>query len=134
MGARTYRELVVFQRSAELRRRVLALLAISDAHSDRRLCDQVRSAVRSPPRNIAEGFGRYNPAEFAQFLDVAIGSLDELDNHLRDGVEAGLFAPEPTAEAIRMSAGCRWMIVRLRTYLRREAARRRRPGRPRRDA
>ncbi len=80
--------------------------------------------VRSPPRNIAEGFGRYNPAEFAQFLDVAIASLDELDNHLRDGVEAGNFAAEPSADAIRLGAECRWMIVRLRTYLHRQAARR----------
>ncbi|MGE0461794.1 MAG: four helix bundle protein [Vicinamibacterales bacterium] len=77
MGARTYRALVVVQRSAELRRRVLSLLATPEAYRDRRLCDPVRDAVRSPPRNIAEGFGRYSPAEFAQFLDVAIASLDE---------------------------------------------------------
>jgi four helix bundle protein len=134
MGARTYRELVVFQRSAELRRRVLALLATADASRDRRLCEQVRDAVRSPPRNIAEGFGRYNPAEFAQFLDVAIASLDELDNHLRDGVETGLFLTEPAAEAIRLGAQCRWMIVRLRTYLRRQAARRKHHGKRRSDA
>jgi four helix bundle protein len=132
MGARTYRELVVFQRSAELRRRVLALLATPEARVDRRFCDQARDAVRSPPRNIAEGFGRYNPAEFAQFLDVAIASLDELDNHLRDGVEAGLLAAESASEAIRLCAECRWMTVRLRTYLRREATRRRSP-KPRRN-
>ena len=89
--------------------------------------------MRSPPRNIAEGFGRYNPAEFAQFLDVAIASLDELDNHLRDGVEAGLVAAEPASEAIRLCAECRWMSVRLRTYLRREADRRRRLPKPRRN-
>ena len=86
----------------------------------------MRDAVRSPPRNIAEGFGRYNPAEFAQFLDVAVASLDELDNHLRDGVEAGLFPPRPAADAIRLGAECRWMIVRLRTYLRQKAGQRRR--------
>ena len=127
MGARTYRELVVYQRSVELRRQVLALLATPAARPDRNLCDQLRDAVRSPPRNIAEGFGRYNPAEFAQFMDIAIASFDEVDNHLRDGLESGLFALAPTAEAIRLCARCRWMSVRLRTYLHREAARRRRP-------
>ena len=86
---------------------------------------KLRDAVRSPPRNIAEGFGRYNPAEFAQYMDVAISSLDEVDTHLRDGVETGLFDAEPAAEAISLCASCRWMGVRLRTYLRAQAARRR---------
>jgi four helix bundle protein len=124
VGAKTYRELVVFQRAAELRR-VLALLSTPAAREDRRFSDQLRDAVRSPPRNIAEGFGRYNPAEFAQFMDIAISSLDEVDTHLRDGVESGLFSPESAAEAIRLCASCRWMAVRLRTYLRSQAARRR---------
>ena len=131
MGARTHRELVVFQRATELRHRVLALLATPAARADRKFSDQLRDAVRSPPRNIAEGFGRYNPAEFAQFMDVAISSFDEVDTHLRDGVEAGLFNAEPTAEAIRLCASCRWMAVRLRTYLRGQAARRRKKHRNR---
>jgi four helix bundle protein len=83
----------------------------------------LRDAVRSPPRNVAEGFGRYNPAEFVQFLDIAIASLDETDNHLRDGAEDEIFEPVPAGEAIRICAQCRSMSVRLRAYLMREAAR-----------
>ena len=133
MGAKTYRELVVFQQAAKLRRRVLALLATPKARSDFRFRDQLRDAVRSPPRNIAEGFGRYNPAEFAQFLDVTIASFDETDNHLRDGVEDEIFDPLPAAEAIRLCAQCRSMSVRLRAYLIREAARHRKTPRRRRE-
>ena len=88
----------------------------------------------SPTRNIAEGFGRYNPAEFAQFMNVAIASLDEVDNHVRDGVESGHFPAQPAAEAIRLCAACRWMSVRLRAYLLAEAARgKRKRKRPRKD-
>jgi four helix bundle protein len=134
MGARTYRELVVYQRCSELRRVVQALLALPRARIDRKFCEQLRDAVRSPPRNVAEGFGRYNPAEFAQFMDVAIASLDEVDNHLRDGVEAHLFQAGPAAEAIRLCARCRWMSVRLRAYVRRQAAKRRHQGQRQRDA
>jgi four helix bundle protein len=126
MVARSYRDLVVFQRSADLRRLVMAMIAAPAAARDFKYCNQVRDAVRSPPRNIAEGFGRYNPSEFAQFLDVAIASLDELDNHLRDGAEQRYFPPERAAEAIHLCARCRWMAVRLRQYLHREAERRRR--------
>jgi four helix bundle protein len=131
MGAKTYRELVVFQRAAKLRRRVLALLATPRARADFKFRDQLRDAVRSPPRNIAEGFGRYNPAEFVQFLDIPIASLDETDNHLRDGAEDKIFEPLPAAEAIRLCAQCRSMSVRLRAYLMREAARHPRKARRR---
>jgi four helix bundle protein len=88
MGARTYRELVVYQCAAELRTRVIALLDNPKARADLRFCAQLLDAVRSPPRNIAEGLGRYNPAEFAQYMDISIASLDEVDNHLRDGAQA----------------------------------------------
>ena len=125
MVARSYRELVVYQRCSELRRAVLALLESPRARTDRKFCEQLRDAVRSPPRNIAEGFGRYNPGEFAQFMDVAIASLDETDNHVRDGVESGYFSPEPAAVTIKLCAECRWLSVRLRTYLIGEAKRRR---------
>jgi four helix bundle protein len=124
MGARTYRELVVYQRCSELRRVVLALLESPRAQGDRKFCDQLRDAVRSPPRNIAEGFGRYNPGEFVQFMDVAIASLDETDNHLRDGVESAYFTPERAAAAVKLCAECRWLSVRLRIYLIGEAKRR----------
>jgi four helix bundle protein len=92
---------------------------------DRKFCEPLRDAVRSPPRNIAEGFGRYNPGEFVQFMDVAIASLDETDNHLRDGVESGYFPPYRGAVTIKFCAECRWLSVRLRTYLIGEAKRRR---------
>jgi four helix bundle protein len=94
MGARTYRELLVYQGCSELRRDVQALLELPRARMDRKFCEQLRNAVRSPPRNIAEGLGRYNPGECVQFMDVAIASLDETDNHLRDGVESGYFPPD----------------------------------------
>jgi four helix bundle protein len=125
MGARTYRELLVYQRCSELRRDVQALLELPRARMDRKFCEQLRDAVRSPPRNIAEGFGRYNPGEFVQFMDVAIASLDETDNHLRDGVESGYFPPDRGALTIKLCAECRWLSVRLRTYLIGEAKRRR---------
>src|SRR6185295_2390228 len=40
-------------------------------------CDQIRDSSDSAHRNVAEGFGRYNPAEFARFLDVSRGSAEE---------------------------------------------------------
>ena len=42
----------------------------------------MRRAVVSVPSNIAEGAARTSPKEFAQFLNIAGGSLSELDTQI----------------------------------------------------
>ncbi|MEI9967375.1 MAG: four helix bundle protein [Terracidiphilus sp.] len=46
------------------------------------LVSQMRRASVSVASNIAEGRGRLNPAEFRQFLGVALGSVFELKTQL----------------------------------------------------
>lgn len=46
------------------------------------LADHIIRAARSVPADIAEGHGRFSPADFARFLTIAHGSLTELDTHL----------------------------------------------------
>jgi four helix bundle protein len=48
------------------------------------LADQLRRASRSIPSNIAEGYGkRRSSAEFKRFIQMAIGSADEMRVWLR---------------------------------------------------
>jgi four helix bundle protein len=48
---------------------------------------QLEDAVAGPPGHVAEGFGRFNPADFAKFLVFARSALMESQNHLRDAVD-----------------------------------------------
>jgi len=51
---------------------------------DRDFCSDVKRAAASAPRNISEGFARFNHREFQQFLRIARGSLGELQDALID--------------------------------------------------
>ena len=46
------------------------------------LCDQLQRAVVSISSNIAEGAGRPTDADFAHFLDLSMGSANEVETQL----------------------------------------------------
>ncbi len=115
--ARTYREMEIWQLAEELRNGVIALLATLPVGKDGELFAQLRDAAASPARNIAEGFGRFEPRDHANFLRIAKGSLDEIDNHLRDLAHRRRHTQATCGEFIRLAARCRTGVVRLRRYL-----------------
>jgi len=78
----------------------------------------MRDSAASAPRNIAEGFGRYRPAEFARFLEIARGSLTETHNHLRDGRERGYFTAADQSRRALLAARAAIATTRLIRYLR----------------
>jgi four helix bundle protein len=89
MGVRDFRELIAWQLSYELKCEVLAFTATGPASRDFKFRDQIEDSSASAPRNIAEGFGRFRPADFARFLEIAVASLKETQNNLIDGRDRG---------------------------------------------
>jgi four helix bundle protein len=116
--AKTFREMVVWQLAVELRENVLPLLELPTAKEDFKFRDQLADSVRSPARNIAEGYGRFNPAEISQFVRYARASLDETETHLRDGVASSYFPAEKVGPLIKLCVRCRKGLESWDSYLR----------------
>ncbi len=117
--AKNFRQMEVWQIAVELRDRVLPLLKGDPVKRDFKFCNQLSDSVRSPPRNIAEGFGRFNPIETSQFVGYARASLDETENHLRDGVTSSYFPAEKIGPLIVLCVRCRKALDSWDAYLRR---------------
>ena len=117
MGVRRYKDLAAWQLARELERRVFAFTAIQPAVKDFDFCRQIRRSSSSAARNIAEGFGRYYPAEFARFTGTALGSLNETTDHLDAGLESKYLEPELHAELVTLANRAIGASVNLVKYL-----------------
>jgi four helix bundle protein len=58
------------------------------------LVSQIRRAAASVPANIAEGCGRRGNGELHRFLQMAMGSANELEYHLLLSKDLGYLKPE----------------------------------------
>src|ERR1041385_1851585 len=85
-GARTHNELICWQRAHEAKLVIYRLIRTTTARRDFEYRKQLREAIASSLRLMAEGFGRYYPAEFARYLRLANGELKETIESLDDGV------------------------------------------------
>jgi four helix bundle protein len=92
MGVDKYQDLECWRLANELKLEVYALVNNSSARHDLKFRDQIFDSARSGPRNIAEGFGRYEHPEFARFLGFARGSIVETHNHVGDGCDSGYWS------------------------------------------
>jgi four helix bundle protein len=117
MGARNYRDLDAWRLADEIRAKVIAFTSTPPASRDFKYCDQIRGAAASVPANIAEGFARRSPRDFARFLSIAKGSLLETQDRLRDGVDRHYLDTDRAVELLRLTARCDRVVTRLRAYL-----------------
>jgi len=131
MIARRFEDLVCWQLARELERRVIAIIATLPARDDFGFCRQIRKSASSAPRNIAEGFGRFLPGDFAKFVRTARGSLEETKDHLDAGRERGYFVSNEHLEMRRIASRALGASTNLAVYLEAEAIRWRKSGRRR---
>jgi len=82
------------------------------------LTAQIRRSVASIPTNIAEGFGRTGDRERGRFLDIAIGSANEVEYQLLLSNELQYLETTVYEELNERVIEVRKMLISLRAKLR----------------
>jgi len=82
MAAKSYRDLVAWQRAMDLVVKVYAVSRGFPREEVYGLTSQIRRAAVSVASNIAEGQGRGVGNEFTRYLRISQGSLQELETQL----------------------------------------------------
>ena len=77
-----FRNLLIWQKSMSLTTKIYNATKKFPKEEIFALTSQIRRSSVSIPSNIAEGFGRESSKEYLRFLNIAIGSLFELQTQL----------------------------------------------------
>jgi len=94
MDYRPHRKLDVWQKSMELVGEIYQTASTFPKYEEYDLSSQMRRASISIPSNLAEGAARKGKNEFIQFLNIAQGSLSELDTQVELSHMLGYTASE----------------------------------------
>ena len=84
-----FKDLKVWQKSMDLCQDIYCLTDIFPKSETFGLVSQIRRSAISIPSNIAEGQARHADKEFIRFLNIAYGSLAELETQLIISVKVG---------------------------------------------
>jgi len=116
--ARRFQELEAWQLATAVEQEVFALTEIGPASRDFEFRDQIRGSASSAPRNIAEGFGRFRPRQFAHKCEIANGELHETENSLETGRTRCYFSPADADRIIALTRRAQKVTTGLTVYLR----------------
>ena len=133
MGVRRYQDLFAWQLAEALKEEIFRLIERNRVKLiSWKYRDQIVESSAAVPKDIAEGFVRYSPAQFKTFLDYALASLAESELWLKDGVFRKYFSPEEAQEGLTLAKRCWKATLGLKhsqeRELRRRRRQRRRPG------
>lgn len=78
MYLKSYKELIVWQKSMDLAAIIFELTRTFPKTETYGLVSQMTRATVAIPSNIAEGYGRKSKKEFCRFLSISYGSALEL--------------------------------------------------------
>ena len=116
--ATDFTELICWQLANELNIWIAGVAARPPVQKDRKFCEQLSDAGSSAPRNIAEGFGRYDHPEFATFVKIALGSEQETRNNIFEAYAKRYITLDERDAGLRLCRRAIGAAARFRLYLR----------------
>ena len=81
-GMHYYKELNIWKRSIQLAKELFTITDEFPSSLKYTLIDQIRRAATSVPSNIAEGCGRNTAPQTSHFINIAFGSLCEVETQI----------------------------------------------------
>ena len=134
-GVRRFTDLRAWQSCDVYKKAIYRLCENGPLSRDWERRNQLEESVKGPPAHIAEGYGRFNPPDFARFTVMARASLMESQNHLRDAVDKGYITEDVRLELDKLAEAALGEVTGLMEYLQSlEALRNARRARERRIA
>lgn len=113
----SHRELVVWQKAMDM---VVQVYRLSDRFPKSelyRLTSQLTRAAASVPANIAEGNGRSSRRDYAHFVSIARGSLNETETFLLLAIRLGYLSEQDARPTLALITEVGRMLTRLRSRL-----------------
>ena len=98
MDIRPHRKLEVWKASMEFVKEIYHATESFPGTETYGLVSQMRRATVSIPSNLAEGAARLGPKEFRQFLNIAQGSISEVDTQIELAKMLGYITEQTYAE------------------------------------
>jgi four helix bundle protein len=118
MGAKRFQELEAWQLANRVRSEIIAMTVSGPAAIDFKFRDQIRGSAAAATRNIAEGFGRFRPRDFARGCEIANGELQETASSLDDGLSRSYFTDADVERVLALVQRALMVNTRLILYLR----------------
>jgi len=110
---KTYRDLIVWQKAMATVTEVYGISKSIPASEIYGLTSQMRRCAVSIPSNIAEGYGRHSTNDYVRFLQIASGSLYELQTQLEISVNLGYFKKSEIERLIELTGEIERMLSSL---------------------
>ena len=85
-----FKDLKIWQKGIDIAEKCYFLTKLFPKDELYGMVQQIRRSAASIPANIAEGYGRRSTAEYIRFLNIAQGSLNELETHIILSQRVGL--------------------------------------------
>lgn len=120
MNMQDFRNIQVWRKAYDLTREIYKATKVFPPEEMYGLTSQLRRAAMSIPCNIAEGCCRSTDADFARFLDIAIGSASEVECQLLLAHDLGYQRQGESEELLALVVEVKRMLAKFIATLRKK--------------